>query len=249
MRRRKIYSPWDFKYVLCDYSVMDLIQFIHHPPNMFIKEDLNGSFKFETASFEFFLQMLDLDKGSKNQVRKILKESRRLPAALGPYHGTYEGGLYDHTLLVTNFVYQIRTKPDILIDFRQPLKSENVDMSDNYDDINLEKAVQTAIYHDFGKVPFYGWKLDLEGRTVWVNKQQINVAVDLINKYGYYTKDLHVDWCIAVLDRNRIPYDEEICKAIIFHHGKWSKYEPYEPTRLSELIHVADMIASQIFDI
>ena len=33
-------------------------------------------------------------------------------------------------------------------------------------------------------------------------------------------------------------------KAIIFHHGKWSKYYPIEMNELANLIHEADMIAS-----
>jgi len=58
-----------------------------------------------------------------------------------------------------------------------------------------------------------------------------------------------VDECIAVLKRYNLLFDDEIYRAIIFHHGKWAKYKPFDPTKLSELIHVADMIASCVYGI
>ncbi|KKL75552.1 hypothetical protein LCGC14_2053730, partial [marine sediment metagenome] len=37
--------------------------------------------------------------------------------------------------------------------------------------------------------------------------------------------------------------------AIVFHHGSWSKYQPLKMNAMASLIHVADMVASQILKI
>ncbi|MHA2267722.1 MAG: hypothetical protein ACXAB8_07975 [Promethearchaeota archaeon] len=37
--------------------------------------------------------------------------------------------------------------------------------------------------------------------------------------------------------------------AIVFHHGPWSKYQPHNFTKLSNLIHDADMEASHNYKI
>ena len=116
--------------------------------------------------------------------------------------------------------------------------------------IKGSKAIQTAIYHDFGKVPFYTFKLDLQYRKIYTNKvQRQEASLEIIEKFNYVGYDSHVDECIAVLKRYNLPFDDEMYQAIIFHHGKWAKYKPFEPTKLSELIHVADMITSHVYDI
>ncbi|GAH52651.1 unnamed protein product, partial [marine sediment metagenome] len=83
---------------------MDLMNFIKNPPMLFIKEDLIDLLNFKPMSFEFFLNQVNIGDASKEQIRIILAEAKRVPAALGGYHGDYEGGLYDHILLVTNLV-------------------------------------------------------------------------------------------------------------------------------------------------
>ena len=138
---------------------------------MFVKEELIELLKFKPMDFEFFLNQINIEDASKEQIRTILAETKRVPAALGPYHGTYEGGLYDHTLLVTNFVFQIHENADILKTYEDRLREEQVDLSENYNEIDLPKAIQTAIYHDFGKVSFYGFKLNLQSRSLNENKQ------------------------------------------------------------------------------
>ena len=73
---------------------------------LFIKKDLVNLLNFKPMSFEFFLKQINIEDASKEQVREILAEAKRIPAALRGYHGDYEGGLYDHILLVTNLVFQ-----------------------------------------------------------------------------------------------------------------------------------------------
>lgn len=217
---------------------------------VFIKKDITDNLEFTPKNFEYFVGQIPLKDSPKNQIWKILEESKRLPAALRGYHGPYGGGLFDHTLLVTNFVYQIRDNPKILENYIDWLEEKRVDVSDNYNDLDLPKAIQTAIYHDFGKVPYYGFKKKLKIRRIYTNiAQRQEASREIKKKWKYRGNDSHVDECIAVLKRYYLPFDDEICQAIIFHHGKWSKYKPFEPTKLSELIHVADMIASQFYKI
>ena len=78
---------------------------------------------------------------------------------------------------------------------------------------------------------------------------EINITDALTERFNYEGFDIHIDECIAVLKRYNLPFDDEILQAIIFHHGKWSKYKPFEPNLLSKLIHVADMIASHLYRI
>ena len=217
---------------------------------LFIKEDLIDVLNFKPMNFEFFLNQINIVDASKEQIRNILAEAKRIPAALGGYHGDYEGGLYDHILLVTNLVFQIHKNADFLKKYVNRLREEHVDISENYNEIDLPKAIQTAIYHDFGKVPYYASRLNLQYRKIYTNKAQMQEVTSEINeKFNYVGNAPHVDECIAVLKRYNLPFDDEMYQGIIFHHGKWAKYKPFEPTKLSELIHVADMIASRVYDI
>jgi hypothetical protein len=66
---------------------MDLMNFINKPPMLFIKEDLIDRLSFKPMSFEFFLNQVNIGNNSKEQIRDILAEAKRVPAALGGYHG------------------------------------------------------------------------------------------------------------------------------------------------------------------
>ena len=216
----------------------------------FIKKDLIESLNFTPAGFEFFLKQINIGEVSKEQIKDVLTEAKRVPAALRGYHGDYIGGLYDHILLVTNLVYQICKNPDILQNHLKMLTESKVEVSENYNEIDSLKAIQTAIYHDFGKVPYYALKLGLQDRKIYTTRVQMKeVSLEITKKFGYKGVDLHIDECIVVLKRYNLPFDDEIEHAIIFHHGKWSRYEPFEPNKLGELIHVADMIASREYNI
>ena len=112
---------------------------------LFIKEDLIDLLNFKPMNFEFFLNQINTEDASKEQIRNVLVEAKRMPAALGGHHGDYEGGLYDHILLVTNLVFQIRKNADFLKKYVNWLKKEHIDISENYNEIDLPKAIQTAI--------------------------------------------------------------------------------------------------------
>ena len=226
------------------------MNFINNPPRLFIKEDLIDFLKFKPMSFDFFLNQINIGDASKEQIRNILAEAKRIPAALGGYHGDYEGGLYDHILLVTNLVYQICKDSDFLKKYVNWLREKHIDISEKYNEIDLPKVILTTIYHDFGKVPYYAFKLELQYRKIYTTKvQRQEASLEITEKFNYVGYDSHVDECIAVLKRYNLPFDDEMYQAIIFHHGKWSRYKPFEPTKLSELIHVADMITSHVYGI
>lgn len=221
---------------------------VHDDPIVFLNKELSKTLEFETMDYEFFLDQTNLNDSSKETVREILKEAKRVPAALNGYHGDYEGGLFDHILLVTNLVFQICKDQDFLSKYLPDLMNEGVAISENYYDIDLPQALLTAIYHDFGKVPYYSYKLELPSRKIYTtNDQKTEASIEITEKFQLEGYDSHVDECIAVLKNHSLPFDDEIWQAIIFHHGKWAYYKPFKPTKLSELIHVADMIASFVY--
>lgn len=221
---------------------------IHKYPTVFLNKKLNKALEFESMDFEFFLDLTNLTDSSKEAVRYILLEAKQFPAALKGYHGDYEGGLFDHILLVTNLVFQICKDENFLSKYLPELHQHQVAVSENYHDIELPKALLAAIYHDFGKIPYYFYKLELASCKIRTNDdQKREVSLEITEKFHLTGYDLHVDDCIAVLKNLSLPFDDEIYQAIIFHHGKWSYYKPFKPTKLSELIHVADMIASFVY--
>ena len=61
---------------------MDLMNFINKPPTLFIKEELIDLLNFKPLSFEFFLNKINIGDASKEQIRNILAEAKRIPAAL-----------------------------------------------------------------------------------------------------------------------------------------------------------------------
>ena len=217
---------------------------------LFIKENLTDNLEFKPLDINYFVDKIKFGEEYKEQIKFILSEAKKIPAALGGYHGSYNGGLYDHILLVINLVFQILKNTHFLNKYIYRLKAENVKISESYTDVNLHKAIQTAIYHDFGKIPYYFSKLDLHPRRIVISGiQKKEVSTEITKKFNLMGSDSHVDECIAVLKTYNLPFDDDVFQGIIFHHGKWSYYKPFTPTKLSELVHIADMIASHIYEI
>ncbi len=194
----------------------------------FINKELVKSLNLELKGFEFFLDLTNLKNTEKEQVREILAEMKRLPAALGGHHGDYEGGLFDHTLLVVNYTYYL--------------------CATTIDQVDTKKAILTAIYHDFGKVPYYAYKTELKDCKIETLKSEKDAAhYEIILANNYKGNDYHVCGALAVIKKYALPYDDEIVRGIVFHHGSWSRYHPYDPNKISSIVHIADMMASQIF--
>ena len=196
--------------------------------SIFLKKGLEKELKFEPKGLEFFLDLQDMEEHHKNTIRMILRQAKLLPSGLREFHGNYTGGLYDHILLVTNYAHHIYENSII----------KNLDHA---------KVVLTSLYHDFGKISYYGLKRKLPNAKVKTKLRDKKRAHQKnTSSFNLKGKDNHVDDCICVLDVYKLPYDEEMHRAIIFHHGSYSYYEPYVPNRLATLVHTADMIAVRI---
>ncbi len=196
--------------------------------NHFVNKDLKNQLDFDYKGFDYFFDLSEIEDVSRECLKEILKEAKRLPAALRGFHGGYEGGLFDHILLVTNYTYIMSKSEDFNVD--------------------IKKAVLTAIYHDFGKISYYSFKRKNIASNFAVAREELDIVnEDIKRKLNYEGRDYHVEEALAVLKKyNDILFlDDEMYKAIIFHHGQWSKYYPIEMNELATLIHTADMIASQ----
>jgi len=196
--------------------------------NHFVNEDLKNQLEFDYKGFDYFFDLTELDDSARECLKEILIESKKLPAALRGFHGGYTGGLFDHILLVTNYAYELSKSMDYNVD--------------------VKKAVLTAIYHDFGKISYYSFKRKNVVSKIAVDRKELDIIhEEIIRKFNYEGRHYHVEEAIAVLKRKRhiLFYDDEMYQAIIFHHGQWSKYFPIDMNELATLIHKADMIASQ----
>ncbi len=202
---------------------IDLLDFNH-----FVNIELKNQLDFEYKGFDYFFDLSGLEDETRECIKEMLMEAKKLPAALRGFHGGYEGGLFDHILMVTNYAYKLSKSTDYNVD--------------------VKKAVLTAIYHDFGKISYYSFKRKDMISKIAVDRNELDIIhEEIVNKFNYEGRDYHVEEALAVLKKNRklLFFDDEMSKAIIFHHGQWSKYFPIEMNELATLIHEADMIASQ----
>jgi len=200
----------------------------------FINKDITKLVAIPLYDFNFFFDIVEADEITRKELNIILNETKLLPAALGNFHGAYPGGLFDHTLLVVNYAHYI-------------WKSLN-------DQSWLKKVILTAICHDFGKISYYGTKLKVKERRIKISFDEAElIRSEIGDKFNLTGKDRHVENAIAVIKNYLSEYeslfDNEMYIGIIFHHGSWSKYLPQEMNELASLIHVADMIASQVLKI
>ncbi len=196
--------------------------------NHFVNEDLKNQLEFDYKGFDYFFDFAELEDSARDCLKEILMESKKLPAALRGFHGGYSGGLFDHILLVTNYTYELSKSKDFNID--------------------VKKAVLTAIYHDFGKISYYSFKRKNVVSKIAVERKELDIIhEEIVRKFNYEGRHPHVEEAIAVLKRKRhiLFFDDEMYQAIIFHHGQWSKYYPIDMNELATLVHRADMIASQ----
>jgi hypothetical protein len=217
---------------------------------IFCNKHIQNKLPFKCRSAEFFLDLLSLEEKKTENIKIMLKESEKLPAALGGYHGNYRGGLFDHILLVTNISYVLHEHPDILSEYREFLDQYHVPYSNNYKDLDLKQVVKSCLIHDMGKVSYYSFRKRLQVRKIYSSKfEKDSINHQIKEIFGFDGKDLHVDETLAVLKRYGIAIDKEIYRAIIFHHGRWSKYKPFKPNKLGEFLHVCDMIASHLYKI
>lgn len=202
----------------------------------FIDENIEDKLFFDTYDLDEYMNEIKIDKDEEKRVRYLFKMMKKLPASMRNFHGTYEGGLYDHVLLVTNLLTNFGTSINDKI-----MKSEDFR-------INLIKA---GLYHDLGKIDDYTikgkWEMDFEYR---VSERDLSLARFYAQKdFKMKGKDTHVEKCFVILRNAKITVNPEIEFGIAFHHGGWSKYFPKRSSPLSSLLHSADLIAAQYFRI
>ncbi|MFX1530768.1 MAG: hypothetical protein ACFFBC_06620, partial [Promethearchaeota archaeon] len=163
-----------------DSSLMNFIEPVQASQDYFIKKEITKLVKIELKGFESFFKLAGLDEKTKEELCYILSDARRLPAALGGFHGAYPGGLFDHTLLVVNYANFICS-------------------SLTKDTSWLKKLILTAICHDFGKIQHYGFKLDLNNRKIKIHIIEADdVRLELSSKFKISGQDRHVENGIAI---------------------------------------------------
>ncbi|MFW9878803.1 MAG: HD domain-containing protein [Candidatus Thorarchaeota archaeon] len=217
-----------------DLSLMNFIDPSKASQDYFTNKEITRLVEIELNGFEFFFELIGLDDTTKKELSYILSDARRLPAALGGFHGDYPGGLFDHILLVVNYAYFI--------------------CSTLKDKTWQKQVILTAICHDFGKIQYYGFKLDLNNRKIKIHINDAEtVRLELTSKFKVSGEDRHVENGIAIIKRylskHTQLFDDSMYQAIAFHHGSWSRYQPQKLNELAYIIHIADMISSQIFKI
>ncbi len=217
-----------------DTFIMKFVESGLQNQNSFINEDILKNINIELHNYEYFFDIIRLDESTKREFQVILTEMINLPAALSGYHGDYPGGLFDHTLLVVNFAFYLWNS----------LK----------DNLKLEKVILSSLCHDFGKIPYYRYKLGIKDYKIEIsNKETEAVQKQLNSKFQTSGKDWHIENSIAIIRKYiscyKSLFNNEMFQAIMVHHGGWTRYSPIIMNELGALIHCADMMASQVLNI
>lgn len=208
---------------------MDKLKIVVSNNITFVKEDLINNLTINTKNLDQLLDMIILEQYERQILDYLFNIMKRLPASITGYHGPYDGGLYDHVLLVANFSLK----------FAEIINSN----------ISIDNMLKAALYHDFGKVVSYCPKRDIELKY-YITKTDLTRINSYINtKYDLKGYDKHIDQCIALIRKARLKINREIELGIIFHHGGWSRYKPHNTKGLPALLHSADMLASQVLGV
>jgi len=198
--------------------------------DMFVNEDLHNKFSIKLKTLDELLEFTNISIAQKVTIQYLFDTMKKLPASVRGYHGGYKGGLYDHVILVTNFVYLNYV---IIVD----------------PDFTLEEAILSALYHDIQKIISYAPKRNVEFNFKIGYYEEEAERYRIHEKYSVSGRDKHVEGCLALITKVKLKMTDNIEKAIIWHHGGWSYFKPHRTNKLSALLHGADMIASQTLDI
>lgn len=196
---------------------------------IFVKEDLIKNLTINIKNFNQFLDTIFLEQYERQIFEYLFDIMKRLPASIKDYHGAYNGGLYDHVLLVTNFSLKL---------------TEMINSN-----IPIENILKASLYHDFGKIVSYCPKRGLELKYSITKKDLTQMNLYLKAKFALRGYDEHIDQCLALIQKARLNINREIELGIIFHHGGWSRYKPHKTKGLPALLHGADMLASQVLSV
>jgi len=196
---------------------------------IFVKEGLIEKLTISTKNLDQLLDMIILEQSERQTLEYLFNIMKGLPASIIGYHGAYDGGLYDHVLLVANFSLK----------FTEMISAN----------ISIDNVLKAALYHDFGKVVSYCPKRDIELKYYITNTDLTRINSYVNNKYDLKGYDKHVNQCLALIQKARLKINREIELGIIFHHGGWSRYKPHNTKGLPALLHSADMLASQVLGV
>lgn len=187
---------------------------------------------------------------------KYLKSSdfERAPAST-KYHGAYEGGLVDHSLMV----YDILSS---LVNIYSVFKNGDIsDIAESVDEM-LESVKIVALLHDISKVNFYevtyqnkkvydpsGSKWDENGRYDWHSIKTFKVREDESFVIGNHEETSEF------IARQFIPLRMSESAAIMHHHGSLGydsvpvdvMSKVYNKYTLALLLHEADLLAAYKF--
>jgi hypothetical protein len=234
--------------------------------NELIKEitelkELNNEFKetyeIETDEIKGTLELMEksqkgvfnflglLRKGNKELVEKLielLSMMLYLPASTR-HHGSYRGGLYDHTTLVFYFSALIYKR----IGHKQPYKFTELGIISLVHD--LEK-----IWSRRKQVPNEIIPKNFRITTIDERKAGKEIRIRLRKYKGrrYTGQCYHVDKTYALLKKMKIKINDKQLFALTFHHGGWSNYKYRNKPDSDEMagtLHASDMIVSQSLNI
>ena len=212
-----------------------------------VNKDINAQMLISDAEkvLEEFIEIdlvLNNKKNLAEKIKKLLDMMKFVPASTN-YHGSYVGGLYDHTILVFYFCYK------------------------NYEIVGVDKFSKTdvcvvALLHDLEKlwsrrdrVPnnkkfeeFYMYRDD--------EKKSNREILKRISKYKnkkFQGKSFHIDKTYSLIRNMDIELTDQQLFGLVFHHGGWSRYRGYnnypESDEISAYLHSFDMIVSQTLNI
>jgi len=208
---------------------------------MYINENLNKNEHY-SSSMEDLLNLC-FEKNELTNAEYIISLMKELPASSRGYHGSYKGGLYDHTLLVSNIcetLFSTFIDYNIIQIFKKEIDKE----------INVKNAIKACILHDFGKVDSYTEKFNQNFEFSSIEKDRKRTRFYIQKDYKVFGKDDHVERCFCVMKKAEIYAVPVVQEAIIFHHGGWSGFKSRRVTNpLCSLIHSCDLIASGFYKI
>ncbi len=125
---------------------------------IFVKEDLIKNLTINIKNFNQFLDTILLEQYERQILEYLFDIMKRLLASIKGYHGAYNGGLYDHVLLVANLSLKF---------------SEMINIK-----ISIDNVLKASLYHDFGKIVSYCSKFD-PYFSIFFICELINIAIQL----------------------------------------------------------------------
>lgn len=176
-----------------------------------------------------------LDDNTIDKIKNHILLMKFVPASTN-HHGSYPGGLYDHTLLVFYF-------SDKLYDVVNP-------------EFSRRDVMLIALLHDLEKLfsrrfnipeKYKSMIVTIQGRDeVSANNEMISLMNEFTGK-KFYGHDWHTEKTYAMIRKMGITLKSEQVHALAHHHGGWSNFKcnnSIDSRSMSAYLHAADMLAA-----